>query len=134
MRITAAVSTKQPVCVWRLAVLPDGSIVSGSSDGATQFWDGAFGTLLQRFAKHSSDVLAIEASPDGRDVFASGVDSRVRVSPDPALVVCAMVAYGAGLNAAAAFRQARLRRARDRGVPLRAGRVCVGSRLTGAFF
>lgn len=78
VRITAGVQTKQPLCVWRLAVLPDGTVVSGSSDGATQFWDGHFGTLIQRFAKHSSDVLALVASPDGRDIFSAGVDSRVR--------------------------------------------------------
>ena len=36
--------------VWDLLYLPDGTLVSADSDGAVQFWDGRFGTLLQRWA------------------------------------------------------------------------------------
>jgi len=49
LRITAGAATTRPICVWRLAVLPNGTIVSGDSDGAVQFWDGRFGSLLHRF-------------------------------------------------------------------------------------
>ena len=64
VRITAGSSTikQQPLlshqtgglqgsgpCVWKLMWLPDGTLVSGDSDGAVQFWDGAFGTLLHRY-------------------------------------------------------------------------------------
>lgn len=77
LRITVSASTAQPVCVWRVLVLKDGTIVSGDSSGAVQFWDAQFGTLLQRFATYAADVLALAASPSGAQVWASGVDSKV---------------------------------------------------------
>lgn len=76
-RINAAATSKQDLCIWALIVLPDGTIVSGDSSGATQFWDGQFATLLVRLQKHDADVLALAASPDGSTVFASGIDSKV---------------------------------------------------------
>jgi U3 small nucleolar RNA-associated protein 4 len=63
--------------VWALLVLPDGTIVSGDQEGAVQFWDGGFGTLLSRQQHFAADVLALAASPDGSSVWASGVDPRV---------------------------------------------------------
>lgn len=77
MRITASASTRRPVCVWRLAVLADGTIASGDSDGAVCMWDGRYGAQLHRFVQHSADVLALAATPDGEYLFASGVDPRV---------------------------------------------------------
>jgi U3 small nucleolar RNA-associated protein 4 len=77
LRITVAASAQRPVCVWRLLVLPDSTIVSGDSEGAVQFWDGQFGSQLHRFTQLRADVLALAASPDGESVFASGVDSQV---------------------------------------------------------
>ncbi|KAL6761639.1 hypothetical protein V8C86DRAFT_2533190 [Haematococcus lacustris] len=77
MRITVALSTSSPVCVWRLLVLPGDCIVSGDSEGAVQFWDSRFGTLLHRFTQLRADVLALATSPDGSTVFASGVDAQV---------------------------------------------------------
>ncbi len=48
MRISVGAQTaSKPPCVWRVLVLPDGTLVSADSDGAVQFWDGRFGTLLQ---------------------------------------------------------------------------------------
>jgi U3 small nucleolar RNA-associated protein 4 len=76
-RINAAAASKQDLCIWALTVLPDGTIVSGDSSGATQFWDGQFATLLVRLQKHDADVLALAASPDGSTVFSAGIDSRV---------------------------------------------------------
>jgi len=77
LRITAGAATTRPVCVWRLAVLPNGTIVSGDSDGAVQFWDGRFGSLLHRFTQHRADILAVVPAPDGESIFASGVDPAV---------------------------------------------------------
>ncbi|KAF5826564.1 WD40-repeat-containing domain protein [Dunaliella salina] len=77
LRITAGAATTRPVCVWRLAVLPNGTIVSGDSDGAVQFWDGRFGSLLHRFTQHRADILAVVSAPDGESIFASGVDPAV---------------------------------------------------------
>lgn len=77
VRITASSRTTSPACIWRLLVLPDGTLVSGDGEGAVQMWDGAFGTLLHRFVRHKADVLALAAAPDGSAVFAAGVDSQV---------------------------------------------------------
>lgn len=63
--------------MWSLTVLPDGTIVSGDGDGAVQFWDGRFGTLLSRQQQFAADVLAVVGSPDSKSVWASGVDPRV---------------------------------------------------------
>eukprot|EP00775_Hariotina_reticulata_P001961 gene1961-2288_t len=76
-RITVGTSSSSPPCVWSLLVLPDGTIVSGDQEGAVQFWDGSFGTLLSRQQHFVGDVLALAASPDGSTVWASGVDPRV---------------------------------------------------------
>ena len=58
-------------------MLPDGTLVSGDSLGNVQFWDAQHGTLLQSFARHRGPVLALAALPDGRTIFASGVDNQV---------------------------------------------------------
>ena len=47
VRFTVSSSSLAAACVWQLLVLPDGTVVSGDSEGAVQFWDGRFGTLLQ---------------------------------------------------------------------------------------
>ena len=65
---------------------PDGTLVSGSSDGDVTFWDAQHGTQLSSHRQHRADVLALAASPDGNVVFASGVDAQIaafeRVPPD----------------------------------------------------
>lgn len=70
-------SSLSPPCVWALEVLADGTMVSGDQEGAVQFWDGRFGTLLSRQQQFVADVLALAASPDGKTVWASGVDPKV---------------------------------------------------------
>jgi U3 small nucleolar RNA-associated protein 4 len=47
VRVCAGSSTAAPPRVWCLLVLPDGTIVSGDSDGAVQMWDGSFGTQVR---------------------------------------------------------------------------------------
>ena len=66
-------------CVWALQYLPCGTLVSGSSDGDVTFWDGEHATKISAHRQHKADVLALAATPDGRAVFASGVDSRIAV-------------------------------------------------------
>lgn len=70
---------KKDTVVWDLLFLPDGTLVSADSEGAVQFWDGATGTLLRRFAQHQADVLRLAAAPDGRAVWAAGVDPQLAV-------------------------------------------------------
>lgn len=77
LRITAGDGSGRELCVWALLVLPDGTIVSGDSNGNTQWWDGNFGTRIQSLTQHGADVLALAASPDGRLVFSSGSDNQV---------------------------------------------------------
>lgn len=77
LRITARASSNRPLTVWRLLSLPDGTLVSGDSDGATQMWDGSYGTLLHRSVQHRADVLALAAAEGGSCVFAAGVDAQV---------------------------------------------------------
>lgn len=66
-------------CVWAVMVLPDGTIGSGESGGRVRLWHGASGTLMAGFQEHGGDVLTLAASPDGRTLFASGVDPRICV-------------------------------------------------------
>ncbi len=63
--------------MWSLLFLPDGTLVSGVSTGAVQFWDVRFGTLLNRFTALDAAVLALAASPEGDAVFASGTDAQI---------------------------------------------------------
>jgi U3 small nucleolar RNA-associated protein 4 len=65
------------LCVWAVAVLPDGVIVTGASDGAVCFFEPRSGALLSRHARHRADVLSLAVAPDGNGVFAAGVDARV---------------------------------------------------------
>eukprot|EP00798_Chlamydomonas_sp_ICE-L_P010468 gene10468-8428_t len=93
MRITVSTTTSSPACIWQLNLLPDGTLVTGDSEGAVQFFDAQFGTLLQRFQRHAADVVAIAAAPDGSAVFASGVDPSVALfSVDPSVALFSPVA------------------------------------------
>eukprot|EP00201_Polytomella_parva_P012061 CAMPEP_0175063382 /NCGR_PEP_ID=MMETSP0052_2-20121109/14723_1 /TAXON_ID=51329 ORGANISM="Polytomella parva, Strain SAG 63-3" /NCGR_SAMPLE_ID=MMETSP0052_2 /ASSEMBLY_ACC=CAM_ASM_000194 /LENGTH=680 /DNA_ID=CAMNT_0016329569 /DNA_START=74 /DNA_END=2113 /DNA_ORIENTATION=- len=82
LRISAAPSSASlaaSFCIWKVLSLPDGTIVSGDSDGATQFFESRYGTLQHRAVQHKGAVLALAASLDGTTVFSSGVDSRVAI-------------------------------------------------------
>jgi hypothetical protein len=78
LRITAASNPKgEPECIWSLAVLGDGLVVSGSSRGVVQVWDPEFGTLFSRAHLHKGDVTCVTALPDGSAIFAGGVDPTI---------------------------------------------------------
>ncbi|KAG8681252.1 U3 small nucleolar RNA-associated protein, partial [Ceratobasidium sp. 395] len=49
--------------VWSVAVLGDGTIVSGDSLGAVKFWDAATATQIHSFPAHDADVLCTTVSP-----------------------------------------------------------------------
>mmetsp|Transcript_8253 Transcript_8253/g.8419 ORF Transcript_8253/g.8419 Transcript_8253/m.8419 type:complete len:414 (+) Transcript_8253:91-1332(+) len=63
--------------IWSIIVLKDSTVISGDSRGHVQFWDGEVGVLMATIQQHNAEVLALVASPDESQVFASGTDSRV---------------------------------------------------------
>ncbi|BGP41474.1 U3 small nucleolar RNA-associated protein [Rhodotorula kratochvilovae] len=62
--------------VWTVAVLANGTVVSGDSMGNVKFWDGSNGTQAQSFKAHKADVLALALGSDGTSLFTSGVDQK----------------------------------------------------------
>ncbi|MCP4246837.1 MAG: hypothetical protein GY778_07290, partial [bacterium] len=63
---------------WALAVLPDGCLASGSSDGAVRMWNVVSGTEVARLEAHGGFVMALAVLPDGR--LASGSeDGTIRL-------------------------------------------------------
>ncbi|KZS96154.1 WD40 repeat-like protein [Sistotremastrum niveocremeum HHB9708] len=67
----------QRTLVWAVAVLSDGTVVSGDSMGAVKFWDSRTCIQLFSFQGHSADVLCLTVGPEGRSVFSSGVDQKI---------------------------------------------------------
>lgn len=62
--------------VWSVAVLGDGTIVSGDSLGLVKFWESKTCTQIQSFQGHGADVLCIAAGPKNV-VYTSGVDQKI---------------------------------------------------------
>jgi U3 small nucleolar RNA-associated protein 4 len=75
--VTAAVDAQTEMCIWRVLMLPNGDIASGDSSGRVAVWDATYGTLLAAVERHTGDVMALAASPDGSQLFASGMDPKV---------------------------------------------------------
>jgi U3 small nucleolar RNA-associated protein 4 len=63
--------------IWSLIVLSDSTVITGDNRGHVQFLDGSTGVLMVSFHQHTAEVLALAASPDETQVYASGVDCRV---------------------------------------------------------
>lgn len=59
--------------VWTIAVLGDGTIVSGDSMGNVKFWDSAMGTQMQSFRGHKADVLCLAVGTVGLVLLVSFV-------------------------------------------------------------
>ncbi|MCJ1471991.1 U3 small nucleolar RNA-associated protein [Lambiella insularis] len=64
------------ILVWSIKCLPDGTIVSGDSNGELRFWDGQNYTLLQQIKSHKEDILDLAVSADGLTIFSAGMDRR----------------------------------------------------------
>jgi len=73
----AITNSNDPTCVWKMLFLPDDTLVTADSDGKVTFWDARFFTVLQEFPSHDADVVALAVSPNGKIVFASGVDHKI---------------------------------------------------------
>ncbi len=61
-----------------LAVLPDGTLASASSDNTVRVWDSATGRCLHVLEGHTGAVLALAVLPDGT-LASAGSDGTVRV-------------------------------------------------------
>eukprot|EP00003_Mantamonas_plastica_P032192 TRINITY_DN865_c0_g1_i2.p1 TRINITY_DN865_c0_g1~~TRINITY_DN865_c0_g1_i2.p1 ORF type:complete len:774 (+),score=211.78 TRINITY_DN865_c0_g1_i2:47-2323(+) len=63
--------------VWAVKYLDENTIVSGDSNGNTQFWDAKHGTLVDSFNEHEADVMALASNHDGSIVVSSGIDNSI---------------------------------------------------------
>ncbi|KAI8324771.1 WD40 repeat-like protein [Martensiomyces pterosporus] len=76
-RMTVPREGKDQTLLWAVAVLRDGTIVSGDSRGHVVFWDPVMYVIQQDFRTLGADVLCLAADESGHTVFASGVDPKV---------------------------------------------------------
>ena len=76
-RITLDKFQSRDTLVWSVKYLTDFTVVSTSSEGKIQFWNGHFGTLKQTFHLHLADVLSLAIDDEESIIFASGIDSKV---------------------------------------------------------
>jgi U3 small nucleolar RNA-associated protein 4 len=76
-RMTTDKIEGEQTLVWSVAVLQDGTIVSGDSLGIVAFWDSKTYTQIQNIKPHQADVLALTIGSDGKTIFSSGVDQHV---------------------------------------------------------
>jgi F-box and WD-40 domain protein CDC4 len=74
--VCVRVSTGHRDSIWSLAVLPDGSLVSGSGDHSVRVWDSG-GDCLHTL-KHKSSVYQLVVLPDGR-LASCSADQTVRI-------------------------------------------------------
>ncbi|XP_071823607.1 U3 small nucleolar RNA-associated protein 4 homolog isoform X3 [Apostichopus japonicus] len=74
---TQRLRRRQEVVVWCLTILQDFTIVSGDSQGLTQFWDARTGVSLQSFNSHRAGIFALCVSPNERSVYTAGADPRI---------------------------------------------------------
>ena len=80
-----------------VAVLPDGRVASGGTDGRLLVWDPADpGAAPAELGRHGDWVWAVAVLPDGR-VASGGADGRVRLSdmqsgPARSLLACSAYA------------------------------------------
>ena len=65
-RLTVDQLKGEHTVVWAVAVLKDGTIVSGDSMGNVKFWDGEMGTQTQSFKSHKADVLCLAVGSVGQ--------------------------------------------------------------------
>ncbi|KAJ1945038.1 U3 small nucleolar RNA-associated protein, partial [Linderina pennispora] len=76
-RMTVPKEGAEATLVWAVAVLRDGTVVSGDSRGHVMFWDAAMRVVQQDFKALGADVLSLAVDRAGHTVFASGVDPKI---------------------------------------------------------
>ena len=75
-----------------IIILPDGRVVSGSSDSSLRVWDPSTGQCLQSLEGHSASVRCVAVLPDGR-VVSGSKDSSLLVW-DPSTGQCLLSLEG----------------------------------------
>ncbi|KAI9222289.1 WD40-repeat-containing domain protein [Blastocladiella britannica] len=63
--------------VWAIRVLTDGTVVAGTSLGTVEWWDWNTATLIKSVKGHDADVLALDVSRDGTEVYSASIDRGV---------------------------------------------------------
>lgn len=80
-RLSVLKNRSEHTIVWAVAVLGDGTLVTGDSTGRVTFFDARSRVPIPgaTFQCHTSgaDVLALCVGPDGRAVYSAGVDQKV---------------------------------------------------------
>lgn len=66
------------VHVGRLVFLPDGRLVSASSDKTLGLWDKGSGNLIKRLKGHTAEVPCVSVSRDGKILASSSFDKTIR--------------------------------------------------------
>lgn len=78
MRITLdKMADSTDALIWDILYLSDYTIVTASSSGKVQFWNGRFGTLRHSYHSHIADVSTLVVDTSECGVYAAGVDSKV---------------------------------------------------------
>ena len=77
LRISIDKVGRDDTLVWDVKFLSDFTVVTGSSTGKTQFWNGQYGTLKHNYQSHLADVLTLVLNEDENILYASGMDTKV---------------------------------------------------------
>ena len=65
--------------MYDIAYLSDGNLVTAGQDGTTRVWDSTSGQQLLVLAGHSSTVIGVAGSPDGKRIATSGYDGTLKI-------------------------------------------------------
>jgi len=72
-------------------------LASGSYDKTVKLWDPQTGNLIRTLEGHSSPVVAVSFSPNGRFIVSSGEDATAKIwSPDSPQPLCTLASFNDG--------------------------------------
>ncbi|KAI9294429.1 WD40 repeat-like protein [Neoconidiobolus thromboides FSU 785] len=76
MKVEIGIKFKESY-VWCLSMLNDNMLASGDSKGNVTIFETDFGTVLNTFRCHESDVLCLTSNKNGTELYSAGVDSKI---------------------------------------------------------
>jgi WD40 repeat protein/transcriptional regulator with XRE-family HTH domain len=65
--------------MYDIAFLSDGNLVTAGQDGTARVWDSTSGQQLLTLAGHSSTIIGVAGSPDGKRIATSGYDGTLKL-------------------------------------------------------